>query len=91
VSRPEESFVCPNCGEELPGGAKFCPECGSDEKTGWSEETYLDGVSLPYADEDDEVEVSPDENANPPIRWGLALVAAGILVASLLLVLVAWF
>lgn len=43
----EDDFVCPNCGAELPGSAKFCPECGSDDKTGWSEDTYLDGVSLP--------------------------------------------
>lgn len=40
-------FVCPHCGADLPERAKFCPECGSDENTGWSEDTYLDGVSLP--------------------------------------------
>ncbi|MBK8801777.1 MAG: zinc ribbon domain-containing protein [Fibrobacteres bacterium] len=91
MSGAGEGFVCPNCGEELPGGSKFCPECGSDEKTGWSEDTYLDGVSLPYDQDDEEnTELSPDENAKPPIRWGLALVAAGILAASLLIFLVAW-
>ena len=42
-----DDFVCPHCGAELPARAKFCPECGSDETTGWSEDTYLDGVSLP--------------------------------------------
>lgn len=42
-----DDFVCPHCGAELPARAKFCPECGSDENTGWSEDTYLDGVSLP--------------------------------------------
>jgi hypothetical protein len=50
----EPDFVCPNCGADVPGGAKSCPECGSDEHTGWSEDTYLDGVSLPYADDDDD-------------------------------------
>lgn len=31
--------------------ARACPHCGSDEKTGWSEKTYLDGIDL-----DDEYE-----------------------------------
>jgi len=55
----EPDFVCPNCGADVPGGAKSCPECGSDENTGWSEDTYLDGVSLPYEDDDDSVEEKP--------------------------------
>jgi hypothetical protein len=38
---------CPNCGEPVPAGAAACPHCGADERTGWSEETYLDGVDLP--------------------------------------------
>ncbi|MDR2577330.1 MAG: hypothetical protein LBC70_00765 [Chitinispirillales bacterium] len=49
-----EPFVCPNCGELLPPKAKVCRGCGSDENTGWSESTYLDGISLPF--EDDEYE-----------------------------------
>jgi uncharacterized membrane protein YvbJ len=53
VAKPKEpDFVCPNCGADVPGGAKSCPECGSDERTGWSEDTYLDGVSLPDEDDD---------------------------------------
>ena len=39
-------FICPVCGEEVPARAKACPVCGSDENTGWSEHTYLDGVDL---------------------------------------------
>jgi hypothetical protein len=42
--RPE---VCPNCGAEVPRNAKACPECGSDEKTGWSETAYASGLGLP--------------------------------------------
>lgn len=30
-------FSCPHCGAEVPFDAKVCPECGSDEHTGWSE------------------------------------------------------
>jgi hypothetical protein len=39
--------VCPNCGAEVPRNAKACPECGSDEKTGWSETAYASGLGLP--------------------------------------------
>ena len=39
--------VCPNCGEVLPRNAKVCPECGSDEKTGWPEKAYADNLGLP--------------------------------------------
>ena len=39
--------TCPNCGAEVPTGARACPECGADEKTGWSEEAYVGGLNLP--------------------------------------------
>ncbi|HEV2438117.1 MAG TPA: zinc ribbon domain-containing protein [Verrucomicrobiae bacterium] len=39
--------VCPHCGAEIPPGAKACPECGSDEKTGWSERARYDNLDLP--------------------------------------------
>jgi uncharacterized membrane protein YvbJ len=39
--------VCPNCGAKVPPNAKACPECGSDEKTGWSEEASVSGLDLP--------------------------------------------
>jgi hypothetical protein len=44
---------CPNCGEPVPAGAAACPHCGADERTGWSEETYLDGIDLPEEAGDD--------------------------------------
>ena len=39
--------VCPNCGAEVPRDARACPECGSDEQTGWSEQARTDGLDLP--------------------------------------------
>lgn len=39
--------VCPNCGASVPVGARACPECGSDEETGWSEESAYGGGALP--------------------------------------------
>jgi hypothetical protein len=39
--------ACPHCGERIRRDAKACRHCGSDERTGWSESTYLDGIDLP--------------------------------------------
>ena len=39
--------VCPNCGAEVPPKAKACPECGSDEQTGWAEQASYDNLDLP--------------------------------------------
>ncbi len=44
------TFTCPICGEEVPRRAKSCPGCGACEKSGWSENRYLDGVDLPGED-----------------------------------------
>ena len=44
--------ICPNCGAEVPLGAKACPECGSDEKTGWSMKARSDHLDLPEEDFD---------------------------------------
>jgi hypothetical protein len=43
---PNEDFICPACGAEVPAKAKACPECGSDEKTGWSHNTIYDGTGI---------------------------------------------
>lgn len=39
--------TCPHCGAEVPSNAKACPECGSDEQTGWSEDAERQGLDLP--------------------------------------------
>lgn len=39
--------ICPNCGAEIPPRARACSECGSDEKTGWSEGARTGGLDLP--------------------------------------------
>ena len=44
-------FICPNCGAEVPVKSLSCLECGSDEKTGWSEDTMYDGLDLPVFEE----------------------------------------
>lgn len=39
--------ICPNCGAEVPRGAKCCPECGADEETGWSGSAHADNLGIP--------------------------------------------
>ena len=39
--------TCPHCGAAVPAGARACPECGSDETTGWSEEARESDLGLP--------------------------------------------
>jgi hypothetical protein len=36
----KKTFPCPFCHAEVPQGASACPECGSDEQTGWSDDLY---------------------------------------------------
>ncbi len=74
---------CANCGAAIPRGAKACPECGADERTGWceTEETRYDGLDLPdeaFADESDSAaQRSPPRQVNGiPWYWwcvGVAL------------------
>jgi len=49
-----DSPLCPVCGQELKKNAKVCHSCGSDDSTGWNQNTYLDGLDLPDADEYEE-------------------------------------
>lgn len=45
--------TCPNCGAEVPRGARACPDCGADERTGWSEEAGADRLGLSASEEFD--------------------------------------
>ncbi|MCL2183509.1 MAG: hypothetical protein FWB85_08580 [Chitinispirillia bacterium] len=63
------SFVCPVCGALLPANAKVCRDCGSDDTTGWSENTYMDGIDLPYGnDEYEEVKAKEFGEVNVNVR-----------------------
>jgi hypothetical protein len=39
--------VCPHCGALVPDDARACPECGSDEETGWSDRAQAQRLDLP--------------------------------------------
>ena len=79
--------ICPNCGAEVPGNAKACPECGSDEQTGWSEEAHADGLGLPDEEFDYGDFVKREFGTKNPVPRGihwLWWVMAVLVVAALL-------
>lgn len=80
---------CPNCGAEVPPRAKACPECGSDDQTGWSEEAQLDGLDLPDDNFDYNEFVKEEFGSKTPvprgIHWFWWVIGILILVAFVLL------
>ncbi len=44
--KKQELVPCPHCGEMIKKTARACSHCGSDEQTGWSDATYLDGIDI---------------------------------------------
>jgi len=79
--------VCTNCGTELPRNAKACPECGSDEQTGWSETAYASHLGLPDENFDHDDFVKQEFGAEPVkphhIAWFWWVVALLVLAAML--------
>jgi hypothetical protein len=69
------TFICPICGTEVDMDAVVCPECGSDDETGWSEDTAYDGLYL-Y---DDELDSTPRESSNSR-PWLKYLIPAIVLI-----------
>ena len=48
----EDTFACPTCGAEVRVGTPSCLNCGSDDETGWSEDTLYDGLDLPESSDE---------------------------------------
>jgi len=69
------TFTCPACGEEVPAKARACPHCGSDDETGWSDKTYLDGVDL-YNEDDYQDSLRREFGGPAPKRSKTALIIA---------------
>jgi len=79
MPRPPE--VCPNCGALVPLKARACPECGSDEQTGWSERSQAQRLDLP---DDEFVKEEFGEKRETRIKprgihWAWWLLAVGLL------------
>jgi hypothetical protein len=74
---------CPNCGADVPRGARSCPECGADENTGWSETAYASSLNLPEDSFQYDEFVEQEFGAKKPmprgVKWYWWLVAIGVL------------
>jgi hypothetical protein len=73
---------CANCGAAIPRGAKACPECGADERTGWRENDAYDGVDIEGAGFRDDL--AEDRPARSPrdvngLAWYWWCVGVGLL------------
>jgi len=78
-----KTFPCQNCGLNVPQKAKACPHCGSDEKTGWSEQTYLDGLGI--YDEEDYQNTLYNEGLRPKPKSGKGTLLTIIVIILLIL------
>ena len=80
--------ICPNCGASVPHNAKACPECGSDEETGWSDVTATEGLDLPDENFDYDDFVKKEFGSKSPvphgIKWYWWVIAVILVVAFLL-------
>lgn len=82
--------ICPNCGAEVPPRAKACPECGSDERTGWSDDAQTNGLDLPDEkfDYDDFVKREFGGEVKPRgLHWFWWVIGLLLLIAILLVCL----
>ena len=83
--------TCPNCGTDVPRGAKVCPECGADEETGWSEEAQTSGLDLPDPEFNYDKFVEREFGGKKPmpegVHWFWWIIAIVVLAAFLFLVL----
>jgi hypothetical protein len=82
--------ICPICGTEVPPNARACPECGSDEETGWSDRARGQELGLPDDEFNYEEFVKEEfgEEENEKVRprgmsWFWWVVAAAVLVLAL--------
>jgi RNA polymerase subunit RPABC4/transcription elongation factor Spt4 len=81
-------FICPVCGAEVPAKAEACPDCGSDEKTGWSDHTVYDGTGIEDPDEFHYEHWQQQETGKGNLCgwlcWVVGVLLAGILLAYFL-------
>ena len=80
--------ICPNCGTLIPERARVCPECGSDEETGWNDRPTEQRLGISDPDDFDADEWEREESGKTPQR---PLQALWWITALLLLVVILAF
>ena len=76
---------CPYCGASIKKNATACPECGSDEMTGWSEFSYMDGITT--VDEEEYDELYENEFSQKKSLLSVKHIVIGILLLAVFLFL----
>jgi len=74
----------------VPPNAKVCPECGSDEETGWSEEAYKGNPEIPDADFDYDEYSKREFGSKDPVPQGISVFWWIIGIALLAAILYLW-
>ena len=84
---PAPPDECAHCGSAIPRGARACPACGADERTGWREVSIYDDLDLPDSAYDDDTSAvnEPSRRGVNGLKWYWYCVAA-----LLLALVVAW-
>ena len=84
---PADDFICPACGATVPAKALACPECGSDEKTGWSNQTIYDDTGIEDPEEFDyddyvrrEFGKGPKRSGRQWLWWVVGVIAVAMVV-----------
>lgn len=71
--------ICPVCGEVVPPKAKACPECGSDEQTGWSDAGRAESLGIPNDEFDYDDYVKREfEGEKPKRKFGTVWITTAI-------------
>lgn len=83
--------VCPHCGAIVPRHVKACPECGSDETTGWSDSAHAGNLGIPEEKFDYEAFVKEELAPRRPRPRGVRWIWWGTALLLVLLFLYFWF
>ncbi|MBN1780190.1 zinc ribbon domain-containing protein [bacterium] len=82
-------FTCPFCGEMIEDGARACPHCGSDERTGWRH-SFMPDETWDEADEADDDEYGEERISgsggsalHPAVQW-IFWIVLGLLILAFL-------
>lgn len=78
-------MLCPHCHSEIKDNATFCPHCGSDKNTGWSEGAEFTDLETPDYDEILENEFGEKKNKANPLAIAAAVIVALAFIAAMVL------
>ena len=78
-------MLCPHCHSEIKDNATFCPHCGSDKNTGWSESAEFTDLETPDYDEIVENEFGEKKNKANPLAIAAAVIVALAFIAAMVL------